>query len=556
MKNTLKLFGIIAITAVIVFSMAACIINVPDDPGNLIGGVPDAPTGLTATATSSTDIVISWNAVSGALGYNVYISLSASSGFQLMKTTTDTYTSGYNASPGTTYYITVTAYNGKGEGPRSNIVSATTLSSGGGALPAPTGLTATATSTSTITLTWNAVSGASSYNVYQSQNGYQFDKLGTVTTPGATNNNLSPNTTLYYQVAAVAANGTEGARSNTVSATTLSSGGGNVPVQSVSLNSSSISLTVNQSTPLTATIQPSNATNKNVNWTSSNNSVASVSNGTVTGVSAGTATITVTTVDGGKTATCTVNVTGGGNVGSGTETNPIALYNNQWTDGEITVANNRTQWFSFSVTAGSTYHVWWNDRNNGSGAYSVDVKVSAFYSDGREIFKDIDVGWGGTSGKSFMPTSTGTVKLKVFPYSSSSTGSFAIVYSSTNFNSMPALPGAAAGSSEDNAILLTAGVWKIGNIANGDVWYSINVTNGSMYYVWWDDRYQGSNSYSADVSVMAWFSDGSVAITNTDSGYNTSKSFLATSNDPIKVRVRSSGSGTYAITYATSNTRP
>lgn len=62
---------------------------------------------------------------------------------------------------------------------------------------------------------------------------------------------------------------------------------------------------------LTATIAPANASNKNAVWQSSNPAVASVnaSTGYVTAVGAGTATITVTTADGGLTAGCDVTVT-------------------------------------------------------------------------------------------------------------------------------------------------------------------------------------------------------------------------------------------------------
>ncbi len=63
-----------------------------------------------------------------------------------------------------------------------------------------------------------------------------------------------------------------------------------------------------ESETLTAIVAPDNATDKTVNWESSNTAVATVSNGTVTAVAEGTATITVTTVDGNKTATCTVTV--------------------------------------------------------------------------------------------------------------------------------------------------------------------------------------------------------------------------------------------------------
>lgn len=82
-----------------------------------------------------------------------------------------------------------------------------------------------------------------------------------------------------------------------------------VPVESVSLDKTSLGLTEGETAQLTATVEPEDASNKNVTWESSNTNVATVdANGEVTAVSAGTATITVTTVDGGKTDTCTVTV--------------------------------------------------------------------------------------------------------------------------------------------------------------------------------------------------------------------------------------------------------
>ena len=85
-----------------------------------------------------------------------------------------------------------------------------------------------------------------------------------------------------------------------------------VPVESVSLNKTSLTLAKGKSETLKATVSPTNATNKNVTWTSSNTSVATVSSsGKVTAVAVGTAQITVTTKDGYKKATCTVTVTSG-----------------------------------------------------------------------------------------------------------------------------------------------------------------------------------------------------------------------------------------------------
>ena len=83
----------------------------------------------------------------------------------------------------------------------------------------------------------------------------------------------------------------------------------NTAVTSVTLDKTSCDLLVDETIQLVATVNPGIAANKNVTWTSSNNNVATVdANGLVTAKSAGTAIITVTTADGGKTATCTINV--------------------------------------------------------------------------------------------------------------------------------------------------------------------------------------------------------------------------------------------------------
>ncbi|MEO5541646.1 Ig-like domain-containing protein [Bifidobacterium adolescentis] len=84
-----------------------------------------------------------------------------------------------------------------------------------------------------------------------------------------------------------------------------------VPVSSVSISGSGVSdgklsLKLGASVQLTATVTPSNATDKTVSWTSSNSSVAKVSDGKITAVKAGTATITATA--GGKTASVVVAV--------------------------------------------------------------------------------------------------------------------------------------------------------------------------------------------------------------------------------------------------------
>ncbi len=81
-----------------------------------------------------------------------------------------------------------------------------------------------------------------------------------------------------------------------------------IAVTGVSLNKNSLSFTgTGSSQTLTATVSPSNATNKTLTWSSSNTSVATVSNGVVKAVGFGTATITAKS-NNGKTASCSVTV--------------------------------------------------------------------------------------------------------------------------------------------------------------------------------------------------------------------------------------------------------
>lgn len=88
----------------------------------------------------------------------------------------------------------------------------------------------------------------------------------------------------------------------------ISKGSEDVPVTGVTLSETSRTIKVGESFTLNAYVEPSDATNKQVRWSSSNSSVATVNNGYVVAVSSGTTIITVTTVDGSKTAQCTVTV--------------------------------------------------------------------------------------------------------------------------------------------------------------------------------------------------------------------------------------------------------
>ena len=81
-----------------------------------------------------------------------------------------------------------------------------------------------------------------------------------------------------------------------------------VKVNGVELSADTVTLDINDTSELTANVLPTDATNKEVTWSVSNENVISFANNVITGLSSGTSIITVTTVDGGFTDTCTVTV--------------------------------------------------------------------------------------------------------------------------------------------------------------------------------------------------------------------------------------------------------
>lgn len=118
-----------------------------------------------------------------------------------------------------------------------------------------------------------------------------------------------------------AAYGNESMQATLDSLKTEWNGGGEavvVPVQSVTLNKSTLMLTEGNSETLTATVKPDNATSKTVSWSVSPSGYATVSGGVVKAVKAGSCTVTATC--GGKSATCAVTV----EAASGGDTEDIA----------------------------------------------------------------------------------------------------------------------------------------------------------------------------------------------------------------------------------------
>ena len=134
-----------------------------------------------------------------------------------------------------------------------------------------------------------------------------------------------------------------------------------IAVTGVKLDQTTLTLNAGKSAQLTATVSPSNATNKSVTWSASNSNV-SVSGGKVTAKTAGSAIVTVTTADGGYTAQCNVTVNASTAVDH-TELTSLNLDGNCYFDTEILPdekTNTRARW---NLQSGTTYIAGARDDN-------------------------------------------------------------------------------------------------------------------------------------------------------------------------------------------------
>ena len=127
--------------------------------------------------------------------------------------------------------------------------------------------------------------------------------------------------------------------------------GTTISVTGVTVSPTSASIVVGATQQLTATVAPSNATNKTVSWSSSNTAVATVSsNGLITGISSGTAIVTVTTQDGGFTATCAATVSAATNLALNKTTGKSSQSSSTYSSSKAVDGSTSTQWRSNSET--------------------------------------------------------------------------------------------------------------------------------------------------------------------------------------------------------------
>lgn len=199
-----------------------------------------APENVTATASGSSSITVSWDAVDGADRYIVYYRSYSGTDDTCKRNGTEKTKSTENTSvliqqlEHKNYLFWVTAENSAGESEESMWAYAMPNGSSDGSdsdsgdsgttttLSAPTGLTAAAQSSSEITLSWNAVSGAASYKIYYGANSSNANaRLYTSSaTTRCTVSSLSANTMYYFWIKACASDGTESSFSNFANART------------------------------------------------------------------------------------------------------------------------------------------------------------------------------------------------------------------------------------------------------------------------------------------------------------------------------------------------
>jgi len=109
------------------------------------------------------------------------------------------------------------------------------------------------------------------------------------------------------------------------------------------------------------------------------------------------------------------------------------LIESEWKNDEISASSGGEAWYSFEIKSGDvgkTFRFWWDDRYSYSGvSKTLDIRVSAWYSDGTVIFMGVDDEYYTSP---ITPASAGTIYIRVYPKNSGETGTYRVAY---NINS-------------------------------------------------------------------------------------------------------------------------
>ena len=213
------------------------------------------------------------------------------------------------------------------------------------------------------------------------------------------------------------------------------------------------------------------------------------------------------------------------------------LTENQWMDGSIT--SNGELWYSFSAYAYNNYRVWCNDKVNGDGSKTASVWVTAYKSDGTELFRSAD--W---DNPGVISSYSGTVYIKIASINSDGFGNFAIGYSDASIRS-------AIGSTS-----LAENRWMEGSItsSNSELWYSLESRSGTC--VWCNDKINGDGTKTASVQATAYRYDGTELFRSADwDNPGVISSYRGTVYIKI-TSINSGNTGTFGIVFSNDISRP
>jgi hypothetical protein len=203
-----------------------------------------------------------------------------------------------------------------------------------------------------------------------------------------------------------------------------------------------------------------------------------------------------------------------------------------WQDGEMVISGN--EYHRFSVTEGVSYAVYWNSKDSGDGTKTLPCRVSAYYETDRDsVFYSMSSGY--TTPRPFTAKSSGNVIIRVEPSSSSSTGTYAVMYGEI----WPLADDTAASGA------ITAGGVKL---------YSFPAGANAVYEVSWEDSVdQAGNLYDGNITVTAY--QGNIGNNSpfnaVDSGYAAPRKVSYSSDTTIYLKVEGASAGTYSVKYRT-----
>lgn len=171
------------------------------DPFAMFMHTPTPPTIVNATSSGYSSIKLSWSAVSGETGYEIYRATSSNGPYSLISRTKAINYNNINLTTNKTYYYKVRTYKVVGKLNLHSSLSDAIISTPIPSLPAST--KATSSSYNSINTSWNAVTGATGYEVYNSEsNDGLYTLLSDTAAKSYNHTGLTTNSTYYYKIRA------------------------------------------------------------------------------------------------------------------------------------------------------------------------------------------------------------------------------------------------------------------------------------------------------------------------------------------------------------------